>query len=160
MRCGKKLFLGEHSESNTHMSFDPYRRTGKDCLWIYNCQQLLLAMDRSQELFPKLITPSKKRPHNFGEDSKLGNSLTLGFFVPKLVIRHYFIQLEAVRMPIICEENNMNFCLTMFFESRLLLPSPSHNSGHTFRKELYPVPIVKKSSSLSSFFATLDYSLE
>ena len=41
-----------------------------------------------------------------------------------------------------------------------LLPSPSHNSGHTFRKELYPVPLVKKSSSLSSFFATLDYSLE
>ena len=33
-----------------------------------------------------------------------------------------------------------------------LLPSPSHNSGHTFRKELYPVPLVKKSSSLSSFF--------
>ena len=32
-----------------------------------------------------------------------------------------------------------------------LLPSPSHNSGHTFRKELYPVPLVKKSSSLSSF---------
>ena len=25
-----------------------------------------------------------------------------------------------------------------------LLPSPSHNSGHTFRKELYPVPLVKK----------------
>ena len=32
-----------------------------------------------------------------------------------------------------------------------LLPSPSHNSGHTFRKELYPVPLVKKSSSLCSF---------
>ena len=32
-----------------------------------------------------------------------------------------------------------------------LLPSPSHNSGHTFRKELYPVPLVKKPSSLSSF---------
>ena len=41
-----------------------------------------------------------------------------------------------------------------------LLPSPSHNSGHAFRKELHPVPLVKKSSYLSSFFATLDYSLE
>ena len=32
-----------------------------------------------------------------------------------------------------------------------LLPSPSHNFGHTFRKELYPFPLDKKSSSLSSF---------
>ena len=40
-----------------------------------------------------------------------------------------------------------------------LLPSPSHNSGHTFRKESYPVLLVKnRYASLVS--ATLDYSLE
>ena len=33
-----------------------------------------------------------------------------------------------------------------------LLPSPSHNSGHTFRKELYPVPLVKKIVLLSLVF--------
>ena len=33
-----------------------------------------------------------------------------------------------------------------------LLPPPSSNCGYNFRKNLYPVPTLKKSSTLTSFF--------
>ena len=38
-------------------SCTPYRRTGKECCG-YDCEQLLLALDHSEELFPKLRTPT------------------------------------------------------------------------------------------------------
>ena len=56
---------------------------------------------------------NSEHQHGAGEeqDSKLGNSLTLAFLVPKLVIGHDLIQLEVVRMTMY-EENSMDFCMT------------------------------------------------
>ena len=57
-------------------------------------------------------------------------------------------------------KNDFTTTLILFYKTKSifapaylteLLPSPSHNSGHTFRKETYLVPLVKKSYSLSSF---------
>ena len=72
----------------------------------YDCEQLLLALDHSEELFPK----NTNRPRGSGEeqDSKLGNSLTLAFLVSKRVIGHDLIQLEVVRITMY-EENSMDF---------------------------------------------------
>ena len=76
-----------------------------------DCEQLLLALEHSEELFPKFRTPTSTHGAGEEQDSKLGNSLTLAFLVSKRVIGHDLIQLEVVRMTMY-EENSMDFCIT------------------------------------------------
>ena len=61
------------------------------------------------------------------------------------------------------------FTLMLFYKIRMrlspqslqnMLPNPSSHSGYQFRKMSYPVPKVKKSSTLASFFSKSHYSLE
>ena len=91
-------------------SCTPYRRTGKEILWIW-------LWTASFGLGSQWGTVSKikntNKPHGSGEDqdSKLGNSLTLVFLVSKHVIRHDLIPLEVMRMTMY-EENSMDFCIT------------------------------------------------
>ena len=61
------------------------------------------------------------------------------------------------------------FTLMLFYKIRMCLspqslqhtlPNPSSHSGYQFRKMSYPVPKVKKSSTLASFFFKSHYFLE
>ena len=102
-QCGKVPFQGEYSESSTHVqAVLPTVRLGKSAR---------LYMTVKSFFWPWITVKNTNRPHGSGEeqDSKLGNSLTLAFLVPKRVIRHDLIQLEVVRMTMY-EENGMYLC--------------------------------------------------
>ena len=98
-QCAKASSQGEYSESSSHVQavLPTVGLAASACG--YDCEQFLLALDHSEELFPKFRAPTCM-PHGAGEeqDSKLGNSLTLAFLVSKSVIGHDLIQPEVVQM--------------------------------------------------------------
>ena len=57
-QCGKASSQGEYSESSTHVQavLPTVGLAGSACG--YDCEQLLLALDHSEELFPKFRTPT------------------------------------------------------------------------------------------------------
>ena len=111
-QCGKVSSQGEYSESSTHVQAVLPTVGLAEIACGYHCEQLLLALDHGEELFPKLRTPTslmvqvKNKTQNWAI-----HWVTLAFLVSKRVIRHDLIQLEVVRMTMY-EENSMDFCIT------------------------------------------------
>ena len=57
-QCGKALPHGEYSESSTHVQAVLPTVGLAESACGYDCEQLLLALDHSEELFPKFRTPT------------------------------------------------------------------------------------------------------
>ena len=57
-QCGKASSQGEYSESSTHIQAVLPTVGLAESACGYDCEQLLLALDHSEELFPKFRTPT------------------------------------------------------------------------------------------------------
>ena len=57
-QCGKVPFQGEYSESSTHVQAVLPTVGLAEIACGYDCEELLLALDHSEELFPKFRTPT------------------------------------------------------------------------------------------------------
>ena len=59
-QCGKASSQGEYSESSTHVQAVLPTVGQAESACGYDCEQLLLALDHSEELFPKFRTPTSR----------------------------------------------------------------------------------------------------